>query len=401
MNEEIQYSLEREYLGLLCIYPERLEDFQDPRWFTDLNHLDLLAALKDCWDGKIINVARMQTHHPASVSWYSGYLELDWYGAEYDHLRYELEQAAITREIVRDAERLGKKEITFEQFKTTLDSYQSCQIEIGNGLPDDMVAAITSDSSILRFEKFRISMGQKLRISENTVTTIAAYTSRGKSALALNLANDLRKEYPIVYFNLEMNQVALSRRLMAINTGIPIRIFQGMHPTSKEQMLMKEAEMSLKEGEFRIVHGSRSAESVRAIVNTLKNRLGKPPVVFVDHVNYLTGDKRLLERERIGESMKILNALAKDGKATVFVLAQINREGEKNASLSKLQGSSAIEQDSDNVLILEPEEDEIDGYGRSKNDLNMVLKAQKVRDGVKGNLPLLFRKDRQQFIERL
>ncbi|WP_305180333.1 DnaB-like helicase C-terminal domain-containing protein, partial [Faecalibaculum rodentium] len=82
---------------------------------------------------------------------------------------------------------------------------------------------------------------------------------------------------------------------------------------------------------------------------------------------------KLQERERISESMRILHGIAKDGKATVFVLAQINRDGEHKASLSKLQGSSSIEQDSDNVLILDPKEDEYEPSGRSKSDIQMVL----------------------------
>ena len=134
-----------------------------------------------------------------------------------------------------------------------------------------------------------------------------------------------------------------------------------MNPDPGQTELMEKAERSLNDGNFIAVHGSRSAGSVQEVVKQLYGRFGRPVVVFVDHIHYLTGDMKLLERDRISEAMKVLNALAKDGKATVFVLAQLNREGESKAGLRNLQGSSAIEQDSDNVLILEPAEDETDG----------------------------------------
>ena len=399
MKAETQLELEQDYLAILCLFPNYFDDYQDPRWFTCPEYRTLLQDLAECREGTKINAAKLKARNTESAKLFGQLLSAAFSQAEYHDLQGELEKSARAREIVEAAEMLSDGKIGIEQFKKRIDSYSDLDLLSDNGLPDDMIGLITSSSSVLKFDKYRHTFGDTLGISENTLTTIAAYTSRGKSALALNLANDLRKSYPVVYFNLEMNKRGFVSRLMSMNTGIHIKKFCGMNPDPGQTELMEKAERSLNDGNFIAVHGSRSAGSVQEVVKQLYGRFGRPVVVFVDHIHYLTGDMKLLERDRISEAMKVLNALAKDGKATVFVLAQLNREGESKAGLRNLQGSSAIEQDSDNVLILEPAEDETDGFGTAKKDLHMYLKAMKVRDGTQARCSLLFRKDRQQFVE--
>ncbi len=390
-----QFQLEQNYLAILCVYPALMEDTQDPRWFTWAEHQMLLGAMISCYENGEMNTAKMISDHPVQFEMFMELMDLAFSKAHYENFRGQLQTNFQNRQIVEMSEALDRDEITQDQFFQKLEQLKERKEAATSGLPENMVDFAISPNHCLNFNRFQ-NLKRYVRIAEQSVTTIAAFTSRGKSALAMNLANDLRQNYPVIYFNLEMNQVGFVRRLLAMNTGIPMGVFSGMQPTPEEYERMKEVERSLKDGNFTVYNGTQSAESIRTIVNRCK----KPPVIFVDHVNYLTGNMKLQERERISESMRILNGIAKDGKATVFVLAQINRDGEQKASLSKLQGSSSIEQDSDNVLILEPKEDEYEPSGRAKSDIQMVLKAQKVRDGAKGCIEYLFRRDRQQFVER-
>jgi len=198
-----------------------------------------------------------------------------------------------------------------------------------------------------------------------------------------------------MYYNLEMTEEDIWRRLVEIDLQMRVSEIEAIQPGTPDYERIKKS-MDYN-GKFVVLNGTTDAESIRNQVI----RESEEPVVFVDHVSYLRGAFGLKERERISESMKILNSIAKDGKATVFVLAQINRQGENEGNLSNLYGSSAIEQDSDNVIILDPEEDELQPDGRAKPELNMLAKAQKVRGGAKGTIKFLFRKPTQTFVERV
>ena len=56
--------------------------------------------------------------------------------------------------------------------------------------PNETFELVTTEANLLEFQTFHF-MEEKLRLLKNTINVIAARTSQGKSAFALNLMNDL------------------------------------------------------------------------------------------------------------------------------------------------------------------------------------------------------------------
>jgi len=401
MIPRTQGELERAYLAIMYFNPTKVEENQPLQLFEFPSHQRIIRMLKEAYDPET------QTYNEAALMKNAtDYVELtdimemfvfdSQLEGQYEHFRSTLFDNMKVRTLGEYMDRLEKMEISLETFVEKVEAAVKMRDSLPRQkTPQELAEMITSRKRHLRFNRFA-NFNKCMPIQENTLTTIAAYTSRGKSAFALNLAHDLAKQgYKVIYFNLEMTEEDVWKRLAAIDLQLGINNIQKIEKGSKQYQELLD---SLDYGDrLTIVNGTKSAMDIRAMVIKEKEK----PIVFVDHISYLTGRSDLKERERISESMKTLNALAKDGRATVFALAQINRQGEDKGTLSNLYGSSAIEQDSDNVLILEPEEDELQPNGSAKPDLKMIAKAQKVRGGVKGNLPYLFRKPTQTFVERV
>ncbi len=148
---------------------------------------------------------------------------------------------------------------------------------------------------------------------------------------------------------------------------------------------------------------------LRAQVKLLKAR-HDIKVLVVDYTQLLEmrdekGFSKISQTEEIAYISKMLKRLAKELNIWVFALAQFNRsanqkneEGQKELDKSQIKGSSAIEQDSDVVLIIDMDEyvvgqPERDGY--IKVDKNREsLSDIKIKLIYNGNY-LLFREPKE------
>ena len=76
-----------------------------------------------------------------------------------------------------------------------------------------------TNDEYIEFKSFpEFSKRAKIRLHDSVV--LAADTGGGKSSLAINFIDDLNSEYPVLYFNLEMDDITVLRRLVAIHSGI-------------------------------------------------------------------------------------------------------------------------------------------------------------------------------------
>ena len=106
-----------------------------------------------------------------------------------------------------------------------------------------------------------------------------------------------------------------------------------------------------------------------------------------------------------------IKKLAKDLNIPILVLAQLNREGEKNAAgakeprepqhkLSNLRESGAIEQDADVVIFLDRKRDEAKDLTAEQSFAGVPAKliVEKNRNGQTGIVPLKFRPGLMEFV---
>jgi len=148
---------------------------------------------------------------------------------------------------------------------------------------------------------------------------------------------------------------------------------------------------------------------LRAKARRLQRQHGTK-LLIIDYLQLIRGVNRYSNREaEVADISRGLKGLAKELKIPVLVLAQLNRDLEKERNrmprLSDLRESGAVEQDADVVMMLyEPrlteEQEEAIGKDWSQNERPINLLVAKQRNGPTGNVELMFRKSCMKFLDR-
>lgn len=189
--------------------------------------------------------------------------------------------------------------------------------------------------------------------------TLAARTGVGKSVWALNAARTAVEAGARVYFiSLEMSQMQLETRLLAIASGVPVRrLEQGRdfdadaHRRAAEKL---EAACENSGGLFlsnrRPLYGLDQVESAaRHAVESEGCRL-----VVVDYLQLAAADPN--DPKEITAASHAIRRLATDLGISTIALSQFNRAtsaANERPTIYGLFGGSAIENDSDQVLLID------------------------------------------------
>ncbi len=248
---------------------------------------------------------------------------------------------------------------------------------------------ITTNSNELVFDYYA-NMQQTLKLPINTVNLIAARTSQGKSALSLNFCNDLSKKYKCLYFNMEMTEKELYQRLTSINCGIPINDFYNINSNNNDRIWKGIEEV--KKRNIKIYNGSKNVKALRTILT--KESKKEHCIAFIDYIGYVYGSNGQNDRERIGEVVREIQTMTKDLNITVFIVAQINRDGNDAPSLVNLKDSGELEQTAHCVMIIHnPDKD-----NPNNQTPEVKILVPKNRSGKLGSLKMVFDKPTQRFI---
>lgn len=250
---------------------------------------------------------------------------------------------------------------------------------------------ITLSQEYINFDKM-INLGKKVKFLKHTFNVIAARPSVGKSAFALNMIEDLSKNYRCLYFNMEMTEKEMYERLVAINTGIPID--NVCNPVTEYQdNAIKQSIHSLVNRNLKIVNGSKNIETLKNII--INEQKKEHVLVFIDYIGYVYALKNMNDRERIGYVVRELQNLTKDYNITIFCLAQINREGAEEPTKETIKDSGELEQTAHALVLL---------HNVSINPLVeqeplMKIIVAKNRSGKTGYFNMKFKKSNQVFYE--
>src|ERR1700739_4842096 len=233
---------------------------------------------------------------------------------------------------------------------------------------------------------------------------LAARASQGKTALALNLAENIsiRAGMPVAFFSLEMSKESLLQRLVASVAQIDAHKFRSGHLSREDWRRMTEALGTISSAPLWIDDaGSTSVLEIGAKARRLKREKGLSLVV-VDYLQLITGRGRFSNRqEEVSSISRGLKGLAKELQIPVLVLSQLTRapeREERGPQLSDLRESGAIEQDADVVMFIyrpnffkageTPEERE-----------ETQLRIAKQRNGPTENVKFVFRSRLTRFEE--
>ena len=237
---------------------------------------------------------------------------------------------------------------------------------------------------------------------------IAARPSMGKTSLAMNIVENvvLEQQLPVAVFSLEMSAEALVLRMMCSIARVNLRsIREGFMSEADFPKLTNAAGRLANSKLFIDDSAGLSILQLRARARRLHQMHGVKLFV-VDYLQLLHSTARRSQENRQQEIADIssgLKALAKELKAPVLVLSQLNRELERDKSrkprLSDLRESGAIEQDADLVgLLYKPSAGEDDDGNTEEADgvpVNLLIAKQ--RNGPTGDVNLTFLKSYTRF----
>jgi replicative DNA helicase len=191
---------------------------------------------------------------------------------------------------------------------------------------------------------------------------LAGRPSMGKTAAALACADGAAKTgTAVLVFSLEMSKESLVERLVAMNGNIDSMQLRSGHMPTQTFMALSRTFGRL--AEYPLWIDDQAALRVGEIRSRARRwRMNEAAkfdrvLVIVDYIGLAHSDRDRDHREReVAEVSAGLKALAKELKAPVIALSQLNRKCEertdKRPMLSDLRESGAVEQDADVIAFL-------------------------------------------------
>lgn len=254
--------------------------------------------------------------------------------------------------------------------------------------PEEMIRMIRNREKIIQFPRFW-ALNEKLKIKKKTVNVIGARPSEGKSALALNLFCDLAKKYKCIYFNMEMTEEEVYERMLGIEANITIADINKPQTEYQDQIIMETAN-KIYNYKYEVVNGSKTVQAMKNKI--IKEQREEHCIVFIDYTGYIVGKQGQNDRERIGEAVRELNNITKDYDCTIFLIAQINRNGSDTPTMQDLKDSGEIEQTADTIILIH------DDHKEDNADVKEIgFLIPKCRGGKRNiRIPVEFNKPKQR-----
>ncbi|HEV2206451.1 MAG TPA: replicative DNA helicase [Candidatus Acidoferrales bacterium] len=238
---------------------------------------------------------------------------------------------------------------------------------------------------------------QTAGLQPSELIVLAARPSMGKTALALNIAENVavRQREPVAVFSLEMSKESLLLRMLASEARVDAHKFRTGHMNRDDWAKVTTGLANLGESPLWIDDSASSTVlEMGAKARRLKRDKGLS-LVIVDYLQLVvpsnTG-RNTNRQEQVASISRAMKGLAKELKIPVLVLSQLTRapeRDERKPQLADLRESGAIEQDADVVLFINrpnfyktdlPEEE------RAKAELIIA----KQRNGPTGTLNFVF-----------
>lgn len=229
-------------------------------------------------------------------------------------------------------------------------------------------------------------------LTPGEVIILAGRAGTGKTALALNMAwFACSQGYPVGIVSMEMIKFALTNRLFAANALVDAQKFRNGHFTAEDWDAMYAFADKLSVAPLRICDKPflRPSE-LRAICRAWKKDFGLSLLV-IDYLQLLQPETRSNNREReVADISRMIKIIAVELEIPIVVLAQLNREAEKEKSpkLTHLRESGSLEQDADIVLFIVPWKNSDAG----QDAVTVTMDVAKGRSNAVGKFDLLYRR---------
>lgn len=404
MFDEIT-QLEQELIGILFIKPTRIDELVLP-----------LECFQSKIHRKIVEILIMQwkEHHstdlPAMIENYQELISKDINisdfipeiticvsssptDANFDYLQETLFQKYKKKLVLQQMKLFEKNQISYEKFMDFVADINAKVLFHKN-------KKITGEEiyNIITRKNKRISFQYKTltffgNIQEHDLIILAARPGIGKTGFALNLCNFLSEKYKTIYFSMEMSQKQIYSRLLSIESHIDMKFFDNPQSEFQDQK-MREFSDKLANKKLEVIYSNQTLSSLKAKI--IKESKEEHVVVFIDYVGLIYPSKKYSSiYERITDIVKELRVISLDFDCTIFLISQLNRQGQAKPRLIDLKDSGELEQAGTAVLLLSKQ----DNTSVADKEY-MNLEIAKNRNGRTGTIQFLYDKNNQIFIEK-
>lgn len=243
-------------------------------------------------------------------------------------------------------------------------------------------------------------------LHEDNLIIIAARPAMGKTAFALNIAQNVAKssDKAVAIFSLEMGAESLVERMLSAEGLIPSYHVRTGNLSESEWRRMISAQERLAKGKIFIddTTGIRISE-IRSKAKRLDQENGGLGLIVIDYLQLIEGRGRENRQQEVSEISRQLKIIAKELKVPVIALSQLSRgvdqRNDKRPILSDLRESGSIEQDADIVAFLYREAYyKRDEQEEPDNVTELIL--EKNRHGSLGTVQLYFLKEYAKFANK-
>ncbi|MCA0972297.1 replicative DNA helicase [Halobacillus litoralis] len=238
----------------------------------------------------------------------------------------------------------------------------------------------------------------------NDLIIIAARPSMGKTAFALNIAQNVavHSDENVAIFSLEMGADQLVSRMLCAEGNIDAQRLRTGSMESDDWNKLTMAMGSLSNAGIFIddTPGVRVSE-IRSKCRRLKQEHGLG-MILIDYLQLIQGSANSKEnrQQEVSEISRSLKGLARELNVPLIALSQLSRGVEsrqdKRPMMSDLRESGSIEQDADIVGFLY-RDDYYDQESEAQNIIEIILAKQ--RNGPVGTVSLAFVKEYNKFVD--
>ena len=239
---------------------------------------------------------------------------------------------------------------------------------------------------------------------------IAARPSMGKTALALNIAeNMVMGGTPVGMFSLEMSRQQLVQRLLSSRAGVSgHKLRRNMLSENDMQAIIRACDELMQSPFYIDDTPGLSMMQLRAKARRLK-QTHDVGAMIIDYMQLMTSGNRVESRQQeVSEISRGIKALSRELNIPVICLSQLNRAAEQREGhrprMSDLRESGSIEQDADVVTLLHRESyyhlNDADWMAENEDKHSLAeLNVTKQRNGPTGSIKLTWESSCTRFYD--
>lgn len=200
-------------------------------------------------------------------------------------------------------------------------------------------------------------------LAQGRLVTIGGRPSVGKSLGGLNIAAFAAQNgKSSIFFSLEMSREEVTARILA--SGSQVQMGELVRRRITSDSLARIGDYATRYGDMPLWVDDREQITVEEIAAKCRS-IPKLRLAVVDYLQLVTAsDSRVSREQQVAHISRSLKIMAREQGIAVVVAAQLNRGPVRDGTtrepaISDLRESGAVEQDSDQVLLLHRQDDQV------------------------------------------